>query len=133
MFSDGAEAAMRRAGLDPDDGTLDTAVLDALGAEFGPALLADVAASFRAESAKALDALDDALARGDAAVAERQFHFIKGSALYLALGRLAGLCERLECEARAGHRHGAAIAATLRAEVSRGLDLLAALGVPSGG
>lgn len=133
MFPDGVQAALRQAGIDAADDTLDIPTFEAMLAEFGPALLAEVAASFRAEAEGAFTALDAAIAASDAAAAERQYHFMKGSALYLALGRLARLCERLEAEAHRGLYHGSDIAAALRAEVARGLGVLAALGIARDG
>ncbi|MBK0397616.1 Hpt domain-containing protein [Limibaculum sp. M0105] len=129
MLPGGIAGALQRAGIGPDDGTLDVMAFETILAEFGPDLLSRVAASFRAEAQGALDALDTAVAARDAVAAGQQCHFIKGSALYLALGRLSGLCERLEGEARSGECPGPDAAASLRAEVIHGLDALIALGL----
>lgn len=125
------EAALRQAGIDPADDLLDAATLAELVGEFGADFLATVAASFRTEAALALDALDAAVAARDAAAAERQAHFIKGSALYLALARLAALCEQIEADARTGLCPGPEAAAAVREAVGRGLAALTAIGLAS--
>lgn len=133
MTADGVAAALAGAGFDPADGTLDPSTFATLLAEYGRALLGDVAASFRHEAVSALAALEAAVASASPAAAERQFHFIKGSALYLAMGNLAALCEHLENESRAGRMPGPEAVVAVRHAVADGFARLAALGFPKAG
>ena len=66
------------------------------------ALEAEMLAGFRTASVKEAAALRDALARRDCTAIRHASHRMKGLARLVAASSLAGVCERLERQARDG-------------------------------
>jgi CheY-like chemotaxis protein len=106
-----------------EDDVLDRAVLDALRAlheEGEPDLLTELIDLFLTDTPPHLAALRTALHGGDAVVAAREAHRLKGSSREMGLKQLAPLCAALEERARSSTLEGAdALMRMLDAEFAR--------------
>ena len=97
--------APRAGGSSADRRLLDFQALDrirALQRPGAPDILKKVITLYLEDAPKLLDALRDAVARSDCAAMQRAAHTCKSSSANLGALRLAGLCEEMEHDARAG-------------------------------
>lgn len=101
---------------------LDRATIDSLRelSDGDGDLLAELFQLFLTDTPPRLDAIEAAIAGGDAPALQRAAHTLKGSAGGLGATRIQAICMELEHTAKRGTTEGtAALAATLRLEYLR--------------
>jgi DNA-binding response OmpR family regulator len=99
-------AASRAANSSADHDPLDVQVLARIRALQRPGaadIVRKVISLYLEDAPKRLNALRDAIAKGDCSAVERAAHAFKSSSANLGALTLAGMCEVMERDARAGH------------------------------
>ena len=120
------------------DGALDTEVLDGLRASVAgdTAFVVELIDAFLVDSAPQLDAIDAAMAAGDAEALVRPAHTLKSASATLGATRLSAAARTLELAGRSGSLAGAdamAAAEGIRAEWQAAASALRAWGAEEAG
>jgi HPt (histidine-containing phosphotransfer) domain-containing protein len=102
--------------LDPDI----VGRLERLGEAAGEDLMGSLARLFRADAARRIAALHEALARGDAPAVDRFAHILSGASANVGAVELASLCGSFAAAGAAGDlTHGGAELRAIEAELER--------------
>jgi HPt (histidine-containing phosphotransfer) domain-containing protein len=94
--------------------------LRGLQGEVEPDIVADLAGMFLEDARSRLEAVEEALQKGDAPAVERAAHTLKGGSGGMGARRMFGLCTQLEETGASGHlSQGSELLGPIREELER--------------